>query len=63
MNNGDVHTYVQSGKNISHCLTKISKIAESDKGVDLMNDGRIEIFYVDHGITEELDALVRGIGK
>ena len=63
MKNGAVHTYTQSGKNISHCLTYVSEITESEKETASINEGRTELFYVDHGITEELDALVRGIRK
>lgn len=63
MKNGDIHSYMQSGKLVSHWLNRIEETDENYEEVRSKNEEKREEIYLDHEIAEELDALVRGTGE
>lgn len=63
MKNGDIHSYMQSGKNVTHWLNRIEETDENYEEVRWKNEEKREEIYLDHEIAEELDALVRGTGE
>ena len=62
MKNGDIHSYMQSGKSVSHWLNRTAETDENYEEAHSQNEEKREEFYLDHSITEELNELVRGNG-
>lgn len=63
MENGDVHRYAESGKNMTHWLNYIYETEENYEEVGPINKKNEENFYLEHSIGTELDDIVHGTGK
>lgn len=63
MDNGDVHRYAESGKNMTHWLNYIYETEDNYEEAGPINKKKEEHFYIEQSIGTELDELVYGSGK